>query len=68
MIVIDDSGRDASIAAAVAEAMAASAKYQADARRFILEHGAQVNAGHALVGRPGDRGSDQDLSPDASDA
>ena len=62
---IDNTAR---IAQAVAEARAASAQYQADARRFILEHGQETVAGHAPVGAPGDRGSDPDPVPDASDA
>jgi hypothetical protein len=51
---------------AVADQVAASR--QADAHRFIVEHGADVVSGHAMVGQPGDEASDPDsFGPDAAD-
>jgi hypothetical protein len=55
-------------AAAVAASHAASDARQADASRFIRENGHAVVGGHAMVGQPGDIGSDPDsYGPDASD-
>jgi hypothetical protein len=58
----------AQTAAAVAASQAASDARQADASGFIRESGADVVAGHAMVGQAGDIGSDPDTyGPDASD-
>jgi hypothetical protein len=55
--------------AGLAASKAASDARQADAGKFMVENGAAVLPGHAMVGHAGDIGSDPDTSgPDASDA
>jgi len=59
---------EAMIRQAVAAAEAATATTQAQGHRFYTEFGADVMAGHAPVGAPGDIGSDPDVMPDAADS
>jgi hypothetical protein len=52
---------EAAIRQGIAEAMQANAQTQREAAAFIVEHGAQVLAGHSPVNKPGRMGPDPGL-------